>query len=330
MALRYDKVSQALSETLVGKAEYTARQAAAEAEIDIEVAWHFWRALGFPRAAEDEVVFNRGDVGMLRTLRGLLAHEDADQEVLLQIARVSGQSFARMVAVQVLPISRDVIEAMRSREKTDTEATNVVVGRSEELLARVESFLGYAWRRHFLAAVSQTAATAALDLDQQVQTVGFADLVGFTATSQQLSDRAIARTVARFEDVAYEHILAGGGSVVKMIGDEVMFVASDVAGAVEIALGLVEAAAGDEIVPDLRIGLATGPTVAWCGDVYGPTVNLASRLVNVARPGTVLLCEASAERMSDVEGIQLRQLPRIRLKGIGKVRPRVARRATPS
>ena len=78
-----------------------------------------------------------------------------------------------------------------------------------------------------------------------------------------------------------------GGRVVKMIGDEVMFAVDDGAFAADIAIALVEALVRDPDLPGVRVGLASGPTLSWEGDLYGPTVNLASRLVNIARPNSV-------------------------------------------
>jgi adenylate cyclase len=54
------------------------------------------------------------------------------------------------------------------------------------------------------------------------------------------------------------------------------------------------------------------------GDLFGPTVNLASRLVNIARPGTVLVAEELATPIQDAPAFTLRSLRPLRLKGIGR------------
>jgi adenylate cyclase len=61
-------------------------------------------------------------------------------------------------------------------------------------------------------------------------------------------------------------------------------------------LDLIEAAEaeGDEF-PVLRAGLSLGPTVSQGGDYYGRAVNLASRVTGVARPGSVLVDEATRD-----------------------------------
>jgi adenylate cyclase len=145
--------------------------------------------------------------------------------------------------------------------------------------------------------------------------------------SQMLDPEELAVMVYRFEAIAYEHIPERGGRVVKMIGDEVMFAVDDGAFAADIAVALLEAYARDANLPDVRIGLASGPTLAWEGDLFGPTVNLASRLVDFARPNTVLISEGLGEQLQDDPRFELRHLRPVKLQGIGRVCPWTLRRA---
>lgn len=91
---------------------------------------------------------------------------------------------------------------------------------------------------------------------------------------------------------------AGGGRVVKFIGDAVMWVASSPDAMVAIAHELVHAPAAREAGLQLRAAVAAGEVVAQEGDWYGPPVNLAARLVGVARPGQVLAAADPALRLS--------------------------------
>src|SRR5699024_11554138 len=59
--------------------------------------------------------------------------------------------------------------------------------------------------------------------------------------------------------------------------------------AVEIALQLVENLGRSKDMPDLRVGLASGSVITRLGDVFGPPVNLASRLTTVARRNRVIV-----------------------------------------
>jgi adenylate cyclase len=100
-----------------------------------------------------------------------------------------------------------------------------------------------------------------------------------------------------FEAATTELVGANGGRIVKTIGDEVLFVADTPAAGAEIALGLHAAADDDERLPPLRVGLAAGPVVSRLGDVYGSTVNIASRLTSICRPGWVLVDRVMAESL---------------------------------
>src|SRR5690606_36720162 len=137
------------------------------------------------------------------------------------------------------------------------------------------------WRRHLqVAARRRLLRGEAADAEGLV--VGFADLVGFTALSQQASDAELAGVVDHFEHLTYDIIVGHGGRVVKMIGDEVMFVVEDPEAAAEIALELADASRDADQLTDVRVGMALGPALEREGDVYGPTVNLASRATGIA------------------------------------------------
>jgi adenylate cyclase len=146
-------------------------------------------------------------------------------------------------------------------------------------------------------------------------------MVGFTLLSQHLSDAELAAVVRRFEELSHDIVVGHGGRVVKMIGDEVMFVVESVGQAARIGLDLADAYADDELLSDVRVGLASGPVLARDGDYYGPTVNLAHRIVNIGNPGTVLVSDEfhaalMAEAPDEFTGQPLR--PRV-LKDLGRV-----------
>ena len=313
-----------LAEALIGSAELTTLEVAREAGVDPAQAQRLWRALGFPPVADDERLFTRSDVEILRAVGALVDVQGADPGDLLPLTRVIGQSLARVADAQITAAA-ERLERQRTEAMSSEAAVAALVSRIEAFAPTLEQFLGYVWRRHLLAALRR--ASAQPSAGDRTLTIGFADLVGFTAMSQALDPHELAVMVDRFEAVAYEHIPERGGRVVKMIGDEVMFAVDDGAFAADIAIALVEAHARDTHLPDVRVGLASGPTLAWEGDVFGPTVNLASRLVNFARPGTVLISEGLGEQLQGDARFDLRHLRPVRLQGIGRVRSWVLRRA---
>ena len=172
---------------------------------------------------------------------------------------------------------------------------------SRDLAGDLEALLVYAWRRH-LAATAAWLSDAADDGDLATAaalTVGFADLVSYTRLSQRLEQRELGVLVQRFEGLASDVVTAGGGRVVKTVGDEVLFTADAPAAAAVIALSLSEQMAVDDVVPDVRVGLAHGEVLRSLGDVYGPTVNLASRLTALAQPGTVVTDPGTGEILAE-------------------------------
>jgi adenylate cyclase len=133
--------------------------------------------------------------------------------------------------------------------------------------------------------------------------------------------------VQRFEALASSVVTAHGGRVIKTVGDEVLFVAIGAAPAAAIAIDLVEAMAEDDLLPDVRVGMASGRVVSRLGDVFGTTVNRASRLTAVARPRTVLVDDGIAGSLASTSGFEMWALRRRTLRGIGPVTPWVLRRA---
>ncbi len=130
--------------------------------------------------------------------------------------------------------------------------------------------------------------------------------------------RLLGRLLGRFEALASDVITEAGGRVVKLIGDEAMLVCPTPEGAAQAALELVDAcAAGD--LPSARAGLSLGPVLARGGDYFGRAVNLASRLVDVAPPDTVLADDRFAEAIAEDLPLAIDPDGHKRLKGLGSV-----------
>ena len=121
--------------------------------------------------------------------------------------------------------------------------------------------------------------------------------------------------------MAFDVVSAHEGRVVKLIGDEVMFVAKTIDDAVAIAIELIVRLAPIEAVPPVHCGVAFGEIVRVGGDVFGPTVNLASRLTGLARPGSVIVPRADGIHLLDREDLDARWVRRpYDLRGVGRTR----------
>lgn len=144
----------------------------------------------------------------------------------------------------------------------------------------------------------------------------------------RLDDDSLADLVESFETRCADIVTARGGRVIKTLGDSILFVADQPADAVDIALSVVEEIGPDADLPDVRIGLATGTVITRFGDVFGPTVNLASRLTTVARRNRVIADRATADALPETD-YDTRALPPRPLRGFGSVEPVTVRRRWP-
>ena len=204
------------------------------------------------------------------------------------MARVIGSSMARIAEAELVPGD------MVSEEVDPVLSAEAFAGVADVTIPAMAKLLEFVWRRQVAAGIQRNMMLRSHGLapgQSPVLAVGFADMVGFTLLSQHLSDEELAAVVRRFEELSHDIVTSAGGRVVKMIGDEVMFVVDNVADAARIGLDLADAYADDDLLSDVRVGLACGPVLLRDGDYFGPTVNLAHRIVNIANPGTVLMSD---------------------------------------
>jgi len=84
------------------------------------------------------------------------------------------------------------------------------------------------------------------------------------------------------------------------------------------------------VVPDVRVGLAHGPVLRSLGDVYGATVNLASRLTGLAQPGTVITDPSTAMALASHPDLVLVPQRSRQVRGIGQLQPLLVARSRPN
>jgi len=124
-------------------------------------------------------------------------------------------------------------------------------------------------------------------------TVLFADVAGSTALYERLGDaKALARIgicLARLREVTEKL----GGRVIKSIGDELMCAFPDVSAALRAGTDMQLVQAAETSALSLRIGFHAGEAIEREGDLYGDTVNVAARVVGLAKPGQILTTGAA-------------------------------------
>jgi adenylate cyclase len=297
---------------------YDLAQAADATAMSEDDLGHVWRSLGFPDPPPGEVLFTQTDVDNLGAVSQLLRTGVIAPEVVYGMTRVVGSSMARVANALVDAVSARAEAAMRDGDDANSAALAPLADEGSQFLLHFPSVLEQVWRRHLQAAARRRALRTEGD-DTHGVVVGFADLVGFTSLAQQVTDEELALVVDQFERLAYDVVVAGGGRVLKMIGDEVMFLVEDPVAAAEVALGLAEASRDAAELSDVRVGLALGPVLEREGDAYGPTVNLASRITAIAYPGSVVVSPELRAALEGDETYTFRGMRPRFLKHIGRV-----------
>jgi adenylate cyclase len=278
-----------------------------------------WRMLGYPLPRPGERAFTETDVELLGLIGQFMAADPAAGDVVLHMSRVVGSAMSRVASAQVDVISARVSGSPRRGEVAGRPVTDEqIVASASALLPVVPRVLEAAWRRHLLTAIRRRL-TIAESGQGQLGVVGFADLVGWTALSQQVGDETLALILDQFEQLAYDVVTARAGRVVKMIGDEVMFTVDAPRAGAEIALALSAGAREVDDLSEVRVGIAYGPLLERESDLYGPTVNLASRITGVAFPGTIVVNEALRKELADDQRYRLRSMRPRYLKDFGRM-----------
>ncbi|MET0577510.1 MAG: adenylate/guanylate cyclase domain-containing protein, partial [Ilumatobacteraceae bacterium] len=274
---------------LGGSRRYSRLDVEARSGVPRERNERLWRALGFADVDDDDVVFTEADVDALKLIDGLVTSGLIAPNVEAAVARAAGQALSRLAEWEIGLLNDFVVPRATNGNVAPDQET--VLEFAETILPIMEQLHSYVWRRHVAAVAGRALAASPDELESNTLVVGFADVVGYTRLTRNLPDAELAALIERFESTVADVIAAGAGRVIKMLGDEVLFAASDPAAAAAIALDLLDAIVVDGELPNVRIGMARGNVLSRFGDVYGPVVNVASRLTSAAKPGTILVDE---------------------------------------
>ena len=286
----------------------TMSEAAQRSDVSEEKLVQIMRAAGLPEPGPGDRVIGEQLAGLVA---GMAAAEAIfGEDAVLQLVRVMGAAMARLADAIVSAFLVNVEAAVPE----DPVGLGVARANAEAagLLPIVNGGLDILLRQHLIAARRTILGDSAdVGYETQRMCVGFVDIVGSTALAQRLTTRELGSVLTEFEHVAADTITSVGGRVVKLIGDEVLYTASDEASVCMIALNLAATFTAHPVVPAVRAGVAVGDVLLRDGDVFGPVVNLAARAVKVAAAGEVVAPKAVAA----AAGIHTEALGPQRLKG---------------
>ena len=285
-------------------------EAASRAGVTPEFVRRVWRAAGFAVPDGDDTQLLAGDVNLFEGLNAGVAL--LGEESTMQFVRVLGACAARVADAAIAMFVSGTVSGAIERDPTLVELARL----NAEAIALIPNVVdGFdLLLRHHLHALRRFDDVLYEGVDVQIRTIGFADLVGSTELASALTPRALVDVLTEFEVTAADITATNGGRVVKMIGDEVMFVANDPTDAVEVGLALIDAFADHSVLPPVRVGLATGEVVSRDGDFAGTVVNIAARAAVVARPSSLLVDQPSCDAL-DQTRFRTRSAGAFSLKG---------------
>jgi adenylate cyclase len=269
--------------------ELTSVEVAERSGVPLEFLTRMWRALGLAETDDDEVAYSKTDLEAAAALAPFLA-AGLGEEPLVLIGEVLGQGMWRLADTLREIVGEALLEAGDSEAAVSLRYTQA----AEHLVPLLNPLLGYVLNVHLkeqvrTAVVLQSELTSGRGVEARPITVCFADLVGFTRLGERVPPGELSAAGRRLTSMAVE-AARPPVRLVKMIGDAAMMVSPEPEALLDAAMSLVEQSEREgESMPALRVGVASGDAIVHCGDWLGAPVNLASRVTDVARPGSVLV-----------------------------------------
>ncbi len=158
-----------------------------------------------------------------------------------------------------------------------------------------------------------------MSVDDRHMAVLFADVAGSTRLYEQLGDEQALATIGECLAIVAATAQGHGGRLVKTIGDEAMVAfpaaAEAVAAAAEFQQRMAEHTRERNLRLAFRVGIHCGPALETAGDMFGDSVNVAARMVGLAKSGQVIVSGATAERLPSELRARVREVDVLTVKG---------------
>jgi adenylate cyclase len=271
-----------------GRARYTAAEIAQRGEVPDDFLIAVRRAMGLPIAAPEEAVYTEADLEAVRMRHVAHAAGISDEEIL-DLMRTLGRGLSQAAETMRTLTMRLVLEPGVSEHELAQRYAYAASQLSPMLGPLVTNLLNLHLRQMAQSEAINAAERSGGQLAGSREiTVCFADLVGFTRLGEEVPPDELGRLAVRLEALASE-VAVPPVRLIKTIGDAAMLTALEPEPLLDAALSLLDAAEAEaEDFPQLRAGIAIGPALSRAGDWFGRPVNLASRITQIARPGSLL------------------------------------------
>ena len=300
---------------------------AEEHGIPFDVLRQMYASIGFAPPEPEE--HPRTDEPDLIAAGGVILRTGVEPEVLLRMLRVYGENFRRITRSET-GLWHDLVDvpAQRAgasqRELLDQGAEfgdaimSVVDGSTMAIYRRMQE---HAWMGDLVEHLELALVEAGLyTKPDRPATMAFMDLSGYTALTEERGDETAAELATSLAQLVQRTATHHDGEAMKFLGDGVMFRFRDPVAAVRGALEVV----GETqplALPPAHVGMHIGAVIERDGDVFGRTVNLASRLSGKAGPGEVLVSREVVEACDADGSVGFTSLGAVELKGVAEPVP---------
>lgn len=304
-------------DALEGERDLSVEEVSERARVPVSIVERIFAAA---ERMNDDGCYGEDDIEYAEAISGLL--DAYPLEAVERAVRVRNRALTGVVVNDLALVRDHVIRPALERGTGVDEIARKLGETARDIVPLASTTLPLDYRRILLRMldleVVEQAAREGAD-DRVMLAVGFVDVVGFTALSARIDPTGLGDVLGVFEDLVsrivdrYEHVM-----LVKFLGDAAMLVAQDPA---DLAHALHAIATDDGPVDDLprSAGMSAGPILIREGDYFGDPVNVAARLTDHARPGSLLADEELADVLE--ERFELTRIPPIKLRGIGSRRP---------
>jgi adenylate cyclase len=281
---------------IAGVARYTGHEIADLAGIPLELISRIRQVGALPPLAPDERIYTDLDLEAATTTRRFL-DLGIPEETIVRVSRVMGRTMG--------PLSeafRDAVLDMFEDDVGELELAERLETLTENSLPLLRTILDQVSRSHFRNAVGSelSARLPHARADGRPVIVAFADLVGFTQLGTEVPASELGAVADRLEEIVAD-LVVPPVRIAKSLGDGVMLVSAEAGPLIATCLALVDAAdAEGDAFPQVHVGIAAGEASTRAGDWFGEPVNLASRISDAARAGSVVVTKEVRDMAPDV------------------------------
>jgi adenylate cyclase len=304
-----------------GRLDRRYEEIAAERSVSGSLVKRLHESIGFepPDMHDHAGEVDRALLDVVGVFRGV----DVPEEAVVRLFAVYADAVRRVATAEAELYEANVEGRLRARGMSERELIEFGTELGNRAFVALEKALVMVYRRHRVHAWIEhsvnhvEAALADEGIESHVShppAICFVDLTGYTRLTEERGDRFAADVAVRLASLVKDIARRRRGNPIRWLGDGGMFHFRDPAHAVEAGLDMVEEAPGIGL-PPAHIGIHAGPVIFQDGDVYGRTVNLASRIASFATGGQVMTSEETVRR-STVPGVRFDAVGPVELKGV--------------